>query len=238
MLTSAGQLTRVQRALLTRWRRLLAAHWVALLTASLCLALVFSKVAKEVLEGQPNEIDARIRPWVLAHRTGFGNHFFAGLSLLGSTVATLILVPAIALYLWRRKGHMVAAVFISAPAAAISLLLAIRQLVARQRPPGATGIVSNPSFPGGHMIVATSLWVTLMYLLWRERLLPLLPALVVAAGWPLLVGISRVYLDVHWPSDVVAGWLLGMSLALAAAAIYERWRVKGGSSAAARPGVR
>jgi len=69
-------------------------------------------------------------------------------------------------------------------------------------------------------------------------LLPLLPALVVAAGWPLLVGISRVYLDVHWPSDVVAGWLLGMSLALAAAAIYERWRVKGGSSAAARPGVR
>jgi len=228
MLTPVGRLTGAPRALLTRWRRLLATHWVALLTASLCLALVFSKVAKEVLEGQPNELDARIRAWVLAHRTGFGNHFFGGLTLLGSTVATLILVPAIALYLWRRKRHVVAAVFTSAPAAAIVLLLGIRELVPRQRPAGAAGIVANPSFPGGHMIVATSLWVTLMYLLWRERLLPLLPALVVAAGWPLLVGISRVYLDVHWTSDVVAGWLLGLSLALAAAAVYERWRAKEG----------
>ena len=54
-------------------------------------------------------------------------------------------------------------------------------------------------------------WVTLMYLLWRERLVSLLPAFLVGVGWPLLVGFSRVYLDLHWATDVLGGWLLGLA---------------------------
>jgi undecaprenyl-diphosphatase len=207
---------------------LLASHWIILVVASISVALLVSKLIKEVFEGQFGGIDHAVHSWVLAHQTHFGKNFFAGLTLLGSTVATLILVPLVAFWLWRRKERLVAAVFVSAPATAVLLLLALRELMTRQRPPGALGIVANPSFPGGHMIVATSLWVTLMYLLWRERLLPLMPALLVAVVWPLLVGVSRVYLDVHWTSDVIAGWLLGLSLALAAAAVYERWRLTGG----------
>jgi len=211
---------------LTRWHRLLASHWVALVTASITLALALSKLIQELFERRPGPLDHAARAWILAHRTPFGKHLFAGLTLFGSTVATLILVPLVALWLWRRKERLVAAVFVSAPATAVVLLLGLRGVMERQRPPGAEGIVSNPSFPGGHMIVATSLWVTLMYLLWREKLVPLLPATLVVVVWPLLVGISRVYLDVHWTSDVIAGWLLGLSLALAAAAIYERFRAR------------
>jgi len=212
---------------LTRWHRLLASHWVALVLGSLTLALALSKLIQELFERRPGRLDHAARAWILAHRTAFGKQLFAGLTLLGSTVATLILVPLVALWLWRRKERLVAAVFVSAPTTAVLLLLALRELMTRPRPPGAAGVVANPSFPGGHMIVATSLWVSLMYLLWREKLVPLLPATLVLVVWPLLVGFSRVYLDVHWTSDVIAGWVLGLSLALAAAAVYERFRVKG-----------
>jgi undecaprenyl-diphosphatase len=189
--------------------------------------LALSKLIQELFERRPGGLDRAARAWILAHRTAFGKHLFAGLTLLGSTVATLILVPLVALWLWRRKERLVAAVFVSAPTTAVLILLGLRELMTRPRPPGAAGVVANPSFPGGHMIVATSLWVSLMYLLWREKLVPLLPATLVLVVWPLLVGFSRVYLDVHWTSDVIAGWVLGLSLALAAAAVYERFRVKG-----------
>jgi len=65
-----------------------------------------------------------------------------------------------------------------------------------------------------------------MYLLWREKLLPLLPAILIGLGWPFLVGLSRIYLDVHWASEVGAGWLLGTGLTVASAAVYERWRAR------------
>ncbi|HEV8151177.1 MAG TPA: phosphatase PAP2 family protein [Gemmatimonadales bacterium] len=224
-------MTPTQRALLTRWRRLLASHWVILVVASISVALGLSKITREIFEGPRGglgSLDASARAWVLAHRTPFGKQVLAALTLLGSTLATLILVSLLAFWLWRRKDHLVTAVFVSAPATAVLLLLGYREVMTRERPPGAAGIVANSSFPGGHVIVATSLWVTLMYLLWREKLLPLGPALLVAVVWPLLVAVSRIYLDVHWTSDVIAGWLLGLSLALAAAAVYERWRVTGG----------
>ena len=208
---------------MTNRRRRLTTHWLIVVLIGTCLLLLFSKLAKEVVEGQLNLPDATIRSWMLAHRSRAGDRFFAALTLLGSTVASLILVGTVAIWQWLRKQRWAMVIFVSAPAAAVVLLLVLRALVRRQRPPGAIEIVATYSFPGGHMVVATSLWVTLMYLLRGERLLGTLPAVVVAVAWPLLIGVSRLYLDLHWASDIVAGWVLGLLLAVTAAGAYERW---------------
>ena len=216
----------VPRAPASGWRRLLAAHWLILVVTSIALLLLLSKLTKEVVEGQLKGVDVAVRSWTLAHRTPAGMRAFATLTLAGSLAASLLIGAAAAAWLWIRKRRLGAAVFASTPALATFLFLSLKDLVGRPRPPGAEGILTNYSFPSGHMTAATGLWVTLMYLLWRERLLALLPAIMVAAGWPLLVGISRVYLDLHWASDVLGGWLLGLGLALAAAAVYERRRAR------------
>ena len=61
-------------------------------------------------------------------------------------------------------------------------------------------------------------------MLWRERLIGGRTALALAIGGPLLVGISRIYLNVHWATDVLGGWSAGLLIAVLSAALYDRYR--------------
>ena len=76
--------------------------------------------------------------------------------------------------------------------------------------------VFTPSFPSGHAMMSAVVYLTLAALvarLMRRRRLKLY-AMSVAAVFTLLIGLSRVYLGVHWPTDVLAGWMAGASWAL------------------------
>src|SRR5215510_15424411 len=89
----------------------------------------------------------------------------------------------------------------------------IKDLVARPRPDILmhSVYVSSFSFPSGHAMMSAVTYLTLGALTAREFKRPLLKAYVMALAVivTLLVGLSRVYLGVHWPSDVLAGWSLG-----------------------------
>lgn len=76
--------------------------------------------------------------------------------------------------------------------------------------------VSNASFPSGHAMMAAVVYLTLGVLLARSLPRQALRVYVigVSAGIAILVGITRVYLGVHWPTDVLAGWTLGSAWAL------------------------
>jgi undecaprenyl-diphosphatase len=132
---------------------------------------------------------------------------------VGSTPA-VILLGAVALALgvaigpWR---HGVIAAFVVGLASLGNSL--IKAAVARQRPDIIEAIVSEPgySFPSGHSALGMVGWGVLAVLVSRTRLprVVRVAAITGMAVLVLLIGVSRVYLGVHYPTDVIAGWILG-----------------------------
>jgi len=95
----------------------------------------------------------------------------------------------------------------------------LKQVFARARPDLVPHevIVTNASFPSGHAFGAAMIYLTLAALLSRRIQQPAARVLllVLAIGVTAAVGVSRVALGVHWPSDVLAGWAAGAAWALA-----------------------
>ncbi|PRY84030.1 phosphatase PAP2 family protein [Donghicola tyrosinivorans] len=89
--------------------------------------------------------------------------------------------------------------------------------------------VSSSSFPSGHSMMAAVTYLTLAVMLGRaEPRASIRRFYIVLAGiLALLVGVSRVYLGVHWPSDVLAGWSLGAAWALGVAMLAEHMARRG-----------
>lgn len=108
---------------------------------------------------------------------------------------------------------------------------AIKALVARPRPP-VSPLIAFPdtmSFPSGHTVAATVLFGCLAVFLVRSGA-PRATRVAGAIGLvsiAVLVGASRVWLGVHWPTDVLAGWALGAAFVLGAAVLLRRWEGAG-----------
>jgi undecaprenyl-diphosphatase len=132
---------------------------------------------------------------------------------MGSTGVLTLMVLAIAGFLaMTRKAHAALFVLVSV-AGGVVVSQTLKWAYARPRPDlvphGAE--VFSASFPSGHSMMSAIVYLTLGALLARTQPDRAVKAyvLVVAAVLTVLVGVSRVYLGVHWPTDVVAGWALG-----------------------------
>lgn len=147
------------------------------------------------------------------------------LSALGSgAVATLIVCVAALFLLLDRKPRQALLVVAVASLAALGLTV-LKQAIGRERPTIVEHIevVGGLSFPSGHTLIAAFLYPTLGMLIasnLRDRTLKVF-VFVVAAALALLVGFTRVYLGVHYPSDVLGGWLLGLAFAVAAGIVIR-----------------
>ena len=140
------------------------------------------------------------------------------LTSLGSTaVLTLITVGAIGYLLIDRKSG--AALFVLVAIGGGTMVSSILKIgVQRTRPDLVPALVheTSPSFPSGHAMLSTVTYLTIGVILARvqpSRRMKIY-ILTVAAVVALIVGVSRVYLGVHWPTDVLAGWCAGTAWAL------------------------
>ncbi|UBU16161.1 phosphatase PAP2 family protein [Nonomuraea gerenzanensis] len=138
-----------------------------------------------------------------------------------------IAVVGCALWLLRKGATRVAAWAVTTVTVGGLLGLAIKVIVDRARPvlPDPVALAPGDSFPSGHTVNAT-LGAGVIVLI----LLPVLPrwgrrvAWAVAAFLALSVGYTRVALGVHWVSDVLAGFVLGVAVIAATTAAFETWR--------------
>ncbi len=194
---------------------------------------IFLEVADEVIEGETGRID---RALLLALRTGEGRADPAGPGWVeeigrdftafgGTGVLTFVALAVIGYLLLagRRRTALFTAIAV-AGGLLISTLLKLG--FDRPRPDLVPheSIVYTASFPSGHSMMAAVTYLTLAAILMRVHRSRLLKAylLIVATVLVLLVGVSRVYLGVHWPTDVVAGWSAGAAWA-ALCWLAARW---------------
>ncbi|MRW89908.1 phosphatase PAP2 family protein [Duganella sp. FT80W] len=165
---------------------------------------LFGLIAEDVVEGDSLFFDFPLMNW-LRHHSGAGlNTAMRVITTLGSawTVVPLIVVVG---YCCRRRPQAIA--YLLAANAGSSLLnVTAKHAFERIRPSYWTPLVHETtySFPSGHAM-ATMALVTSVWLIWRPRC-GRRTLLTVGGIYVVLVGISRMYLGVHYPSDVLAGW--------------------------------
>ena len=221
----------------TRWRAtglgrqsqrwLAALGWrMALVSAVSFAAFVLAaKVGEDVFEHESGTFDAAVRDWTMAHRTGPGFTAFLWVTRIGATGPVVAAAFVIGAWLWWSRGRHVAAGLIAAPAAAVAVFEGLKYGYRRQRPVGAAALhISTYAFPSGHATASAAVAPIVAYVLWREHLLSGRLAAALGAAVPLLIGLSRVYLDVHWATDVLGGWCIGLFVAGLSAVAYERLR--------------
>lgn len=144
---------------------------------------------------------------------------FLGGAILIPIGAALFLAAAL-------SGRVRLALIVAAVLIAATLFTdLVKDYVTRPRPPGEPLVpASGYSFPSGHTLNSTATYGLLALVAWRSRL-PLAvrrAAVVLGVALPFIVGLSRIALGVHYPTDVLAGWLAGVAfVALAATLIRE-----------------
>jgi undecaprenyl-diphosphatase len=227
---------------LSRWSSIRQQRWLRLIVrpmtwlqqqepAVLCAMLLvvmgiwgFVELADEVLAGTTQEFDT----WVvrllrqpgqpeLPHGPRWLGEIGRDITALGSYAVLSIIVIAVAgfLRLYYLYRMMWLVVLTSVSGAILSHVL--KHFFARERPDlvPLAGTMS-PSFPSGHSMLSAIIYLSLGVLLAQTAFRRRIKAyfLTVAMGLTFLVGISRIYLGVHYPTDVLAGWTVGLVWAL------------------------
>jgi undecaprenyl-diphosphatase len=200
---------------------------------------VVVELAGEVLEGDTQRFDERIvaslrsagdpsvpigPPWLRIAAmdvTALGSA-----SVLGLTVAAVV-----GFLLLQRMGRTALFVLI-ASAGGWTLNSMLKAVFARARPDVVPHLydVMTLSFPSGHAMTSAAVYLTLGALLMRVAERPIAKAycMGVAVTATTLIGLTRIYLGVHYPTDVLAGWLIGLSWALACWTVERALERRGG----------
>lgn len=157
--------------------------------------------------------DNAVLTWVLAHRTASRTAVAVAVTNSGASPLLFPLVAAAGLLVGLRTGRWfpgVAAVGVAA--GGVLSRFGLSHLIGDARPPRAVRLVevNGFSFPSGHaatsaLIAGTLAWLLTFLIRARSVRIPITAALAV---WAVLVALSRVYLGVHWVSDILASWLL------------------------------
>lgn len=207
------------------WIRKLFTFWTLIALVTAIAVGVFADVGEDVAEKSTTAFDEAVRVWMIAHRTPLLYKIAYFITWAGSPLVMVLLAVVAGIWFYRRHGHRKAGIFVAAPAIGGLLSGSVKQLYGRQRPPG--GILLNErtySFPSGHSLTSAAVMVTLCYVMARERIISWPTAIAIGGLVPFVVGLSRLYLDVHWTTDVVGGWTAGLFIACLSAAMYEYLR--------------
>lgn len=190
--------------------------WIAGAVTGVC-ALTTVVLLRFAIDGDGPVVraDRRILAWVVEHRVTWVDAAMRAVTTLGDVrVVLLVGIVAVAILATAARRRDLAVVLVMSSAGTWCLVNVTKRLVERPRPPEVLRLVMARgwSFPSGHAGQAAAMYLAV-------GLLSCIAArghrfrwvlLGAATSLAVLIGISRIYLGVHWTSDVVAGWALGV----------------------------
>jgi undecaprenyl-diphosphatase len=189
------------------------------------LVLGFAVLASEVIEGDTKAFDERVMQFFRAEASpsrpagpAWVKDAMRDITSLGSTSVLTIIVVGVVGFLAVSGLRHAAAMVLASVLLGVLLSNSLKAAFARPRPEVIPPdlIVYSASFPSGHTVLSAVVYLTLGALLCRTQ--SSLTVKIYILGFAMfltgIVGLSRVYLGVHWPTDVIAGWLVGGTWAL------------------------
>ncbi|MFD4462689.1 phosphatase PAP2 family protein [Nocardia sp. NPDC058480] len=174
-------------------------------------------------------MDTGVLDWMIAHRGEPLTSIAAVITDLGDTLSMAILAAlAVGWFVLRRNLPVATLVAITSLGAGV-LVWVIKRLVGRNRPPETSRMVFEPSlsYPSGHTLGSTVVVgiVAIVLIPQITKHWVRMAATVLAVVFPVAVGLSRIYLGVHWTTDVLAGWIIGLLwLVLCVTAFTRGWQ--------------
>ena len=192
----------------------------------------FIALADEVHEGETRAIDEQV---ILAFRNAdtsdpvgprWLEEAVRDVTALGSNTVLTAAVLTVVGFLALQRDRRAAIFTLAATGGGLLASFLLKEFFDRPRPdliPHEVEVFTK-SFPSGHAMISAVVYLTLASLVTRlmERRRLKIYAMTIAVVFTAAIGISRVYLGVHWPSDVLAGWMAGASWALVCWAVASR----------------
>ena len=192
--------------------------------AAVCAILIFGWIATEVLRGQTRLFDTAVCSYVHSWASPWLTRVMEAFTFIGSTPTLITVVAVLALILWRMRQRRHAILLVLGTAGGNILMEILKHVFRRPRPVPYFGLATPDSwsFPSGHALNSFCVYVLAAALISRQvrseagRVACWCIAIIMAV----MPGISRIYLGVHYPSDVLAGyvaataWLCGLLAAL------------------------
>jgi membrane-associated phospholipid phosphatase len=187
------------------------------------LAAVFAEVLDAVVEGDDlAAIDRPVVAWIADHRAGWLSDLMVAMTDLGAKLVLATVVTAVAVGVAYRLRSWRPALLAALVAGGCGLLVAAAKvLIARDRPDPLLRVITETgySFPSGHAASALTAFAAVAWLVCMVTTGRTVrtTAWLAAGLLTVAIGLSRVYLGVHYPSDVLGGWLLGVTWLLTVA---------------------
>lgn len=204
-------------------------RWVVVWVVCLLLAVVaLLQLTDNVVDHDGlTAIDLPWHDWAVAHRSPAWTGIMSVISYVGSTaLLTAYAAGAVGWLVVRRQRVHAVLVTVTTLGAAILVPL-LKHVFARERPPvvDRLAVEASWSYPSGHSLGSTAVLGVLAVVTTSQLARRIFRVLVRVAAALLVVaiGVSRVYLGVHWPSDVLAGWLAGGLWLAFCLVLTSRW---------------
>ena len=197
---------------------------LALVFAGVLAPLVLLGKLAHRVEGRGFLWDDAILLWLHTHSSSALNSFFLLLTQGGRALVVVPFCIGILIYLWLHNRHGDAIFFGIATFGAMFLVLAAKVFFGRDRPALWPSIAPEPtfSFPSGHAMGTMAVTSTLIILLWPTKWR--WPSVIIGAVFVLLVALSRLYLGVHYPTDILGGWCAALIWVGAVASAFDMRR--------------